>query len=106
MLKEWLQRKVDLEEVERGDIEHFKKRNQESRERHKKEPHLPLHVIPEKPGGFCHEQWVQFRTKIEEGDELWLFESPEETWKQLAGRAGYAILRNGEPIAHYISLMN
>ena len=40
------------------------------------------------------------------GDELWTFSSPPETWQHLMGRAGIALVRNGKPIAHIVTMMN
>jgi hypothetical protein len=39
-------------------------------------------------------------------DELWAFSSPAEYWKGLAGRAGVALVRDGRPIAHVVTVMN
>jgi hypothetical protein len=43
---------------------------------------------------------------MEAGDELWTFASPEITWEELAGRAGYAIVRNGDPIRYWMTVIN
>jgi len=41
-----------------------------------------------------------------EGDELWYWSTPEETWKYMFGRAGYCIVRNGMIIWSYMTEMN
>jgi hypothetical protein len=43
---------------------------------------------------------------MRDGDELWTWASPEWTWIQLAGRAGYAIVRDGDPIRHWMTIIN
>jgi hypothetical protein len=44
--------------------------------------------------------------RLTEHDELWQFSSPSDHWKNLAGRAGVALIRNGRSIAHVITIMN
>jgi hypothetical protein len=48
----------------------------------------------------------RFATDMDPGDELWTWSSPEWTWQDMMGRAGYAIVRNGEPIRYWMSIMN
>ncbi|HCN37890.1 MAG TPA: hypothetical protein DIS94_09280 [Bacteroidetes bacterium] len=45
-------------------------------------------------------------SKMEEGDELWEYSSPLHSWKNLVGRGGYAIVRNGEVIKYYNNVMS
>jgi hypothetical protein len=45
------------------------------------------------------DKWRQFIPQMLPGYELWSFESPPETWANLAGAAGYAIVRSGRIIA-------
>jgi len=44
--------------------------------------------------------------QMEEGDELWEFRSPVESWEHLAGRAGIALVRQGEIINFIVTMMN
>ena len=37
----------------------------------------------------------KLKTEAQEGDELWAFENPANTWKKLGRHAGYALVRNG-----------
>jgi hypothetical protein len=39
--------------------------------------------------------WQKLRNEMQEGDELWAFENPSNTWKKLGHHNGYAIVRNG-----------
>lgn len=53
------------------------------------------------------ENWRwDFRTHIQDGDEWWEFSSPAHSWKHLAGRAGIAIVRNGEIVTSRVTKMN
>lgn len=49
----------------------------------------------DRPFGGMTERWRSFVDKIEPGDELWQFNSPEEMSAEKMGGAGYAIVRNG-----------
>jgi hypothetical protein len=50
--------------------------------------------------------WNLLLARITEGDELWEFNSPREHWETLTGRKGVALVRDGRPIAHIVTLMN
>lgn len=51
-------------------------------------------------------RWNPFIAEMIPGDELWRFRSPSLTWANMAGRAGYAIVRNGEVVRSLVTLMN
>ena len=53
-----------------------------------------------------HTEWREFISQIQRGDELRHFFSPNETWLHLAGRAGYAIVRQGEVVDAFITILN
>lgn len=44
------------------------------------------------------QNWASFLRLVAPGDEIWTFTSPPELWKNLAGAAGYAIVRDGKPV--------
>jgi hypothetical protein len=50
--------------------------------------------------------WSAFVKQMQPGDELWFFSSPRASWAWLAGRKGYAIVRNGKKVDSYITRMN
>jgi hypothetical protein len=58
------------------------------------------------PFGFITDQWQALLARMEPGDELWAFSSPPETWQHLCGRAGIALVRNGEVIEAMTTMMN
>lgn len=59
-----------------------------------------------KPFGFDHAKWEALKAQMKAGDEIWTFSSPPESWENLAGRAGIALVRHGKPIVVLITDMN
>jgi hypothetical protein len=59
-----------------------------------------------KPFGFLNGQWEALKAEIQPGDELWSFASPPKSWEDLAGRAGVALVRDGNPIKVVVTVMN
>jgi hypothetical protein len=47
------------------------------------------------------ERWKEFIRTMQPHDEFWYYRSPEETWADLRGAAGYAIVRNGEVVSYF-----
>jgi hypothetical protein len=39
--------------------------------------------------------WQKLKDEAVEGDELWAFENPSNTWKRLGKHTGYALVRKG-----------
>jgi hypothetical protein len=58
------------------------------------------------PFGFINADWKELLDQMQEGDELWEFKSPPETWENLMGRKGIALIRNCQVIAYIVTLMN
>ena len=50
--------------------------------------------------------WDNLKSQMKEGDELWVFSSPNDTWRNLSGRAGVCIVRDGEIIKSEVSVLN
>jgi hypothetical protein len=44
-------------------------------------------------------EWEKLRAQAQEGDELWAFANPSNTWKKVGKQTGYALVRNGKIIA-------
>lgn len=59
-----------------------------------------------KPFGFRHREWEKLKALILPGDEIWTFSSPPDSWADLTGRAGVALVRNGAPIRIIVTVMN
>jgi hypothetical protein len=59
-----------------------------------------------KPFGFKNGQWEAIKAAMQPGDELWTFRSPAESWKNLAGRAGIAVVRDGNPVMVLTTMLN
>jgi hypothetical protein len=43
-------------------------------------------------------EWEKLRAQAGEGDELWAFANPSNTWKRLGKKTGYALVRDGQII--------
>jgi hypothetical protein len=89
MDKEWFEKRITIEECE---IKHSVKIEE-----------LGPSPIP---FGYINQRWLEFKSQIQDGDELWEFSSPLATWKHLCGRAGICIVRNGEIIDSLVTIMS
>jgi hypothetical protein len=91
--KSWLDRKFTIAEAE---AEHLGIRDER------------VQRFPEaaKPFGFKSGQWEAIKAAMQPGDELWTFASPAESWENLAGRAGIAVVRDGNPIFVLTTMLN
>ena len=92
--KSWLDKKVTIAEAE---AEHPGIRD----ERVQRFPDAA------KPFGFKSGQWEAIKAAtMQPGDELWTFASPAESWQNLAGRAGVAVVRDGNPVMVLTTMLN
>ena len=62
--------------------------------------------IPQLPFGFINDRWNRFKAKIKDGDILVRFISDQQSWKNLAGREGLAVLRRGCLVDVFTVTMN
>ena len=53
-----------------------------------------------------HNEWREFISQMQPGDQLRHFFSSEESWLLMAGRAGYAIVRQGKVVDAFITILN
>jgi hypothetical protein len=93
MFLEWLYEKTTVAEAEA-------KHTDADDPRGKQSPQLL------KPFGFLNSRWEALKAQMVEGDELWLFRSPSETWRNMAGCAGVALVRDGKIVAKIVTSMN
>jgi hypothetical protein len=56
--------------------------------------------------GLQNDRWRDLVGEMQDGDELWEFASSPESWQQLAGRTGIALVRNGEIVASIVTRLN
>jgi hypothetical protein len=56
--------------------------------------------------GIGSKQWQRIKEQMQPGDELYKFRSPPETWANLAGRAGIALVRDGKVIDTLLTALN
>ena len=52
--------------------------------------------LPQMPAMRIRMAWEKLKKEAKEGDELWAFENPSNTWKKLGKHSGYALVRNGK----------
>lgn len=65
----------------------------------------PLGAVPNVPFGHLNAAWQAFLENRETADELWSFTAPWQPWLlQPEQRAGYALVRNGTLIAHFLTV--
>jgi hypothetical protein len=92
-IESWLTERVSVEQVEAAAIA-------------KADQPAGNAKVPSKPFGQNNQRWERLKAQMASNDELWYFCSPEEMWRNLAGRAGIALVRNGKVIDELIFLMN
>jgi hypothetical protein len=66
----------------------------------------PRAAIMSKPFAFLNDKWESLKARMQPGDELWTFSSSPQSWRDLAGRAGIALVRNGQIIERLVTMMN
>ena len=49
----------------------------------------------------AHADWIRIKRMALPGDEYWFFRSPAHTIPRKVGAAGYALVRDGVPIADF-----
>jgi hypothetical protein len=62
--------------------------------------------VPHAPFGFGNEKWAQFKSRMMAGDQIYYYCTSDESWRNLAGREGYALFRGGELIDEFTTIMN
>jgi hypothetical protein len=51
--------------------------------------------IPMVPFAFANDKWTEFKSKVQQGDEIRKLSTPKEYWERLAGWEGYVLVRQG-----------
>ena len=64
------------------------------------------HLLEGVPFGYCNREWELLKAKMEPGDEIWFWSTDEESWKQMMGWEGMALVRHGEIIDFFVTAMN
>jgi hypothetical protein len=95
-ISQWLTRRTTIADVENGFAA---------------DPPLPWwkRALGFRRSGVCDDwltAWNRFKGTLHDGDEVWEFCSPSETWENLQGRAGYAIVRNSRVVSYIVVLEN
>jgi hypothetical protein len=79
--KEWLQRPISVADVE-------------------------ARLAQNPPVDGWLEDWRTLVAAMRPGDDLWEYRSSPESWQHVAGRAGYAVVREGEVVDGILTMMN
>ena len=58
------------------------------------------------PFGFNNNEWRELLAMMQKNDELWTFSTSDESWDNMAGRAGVSLVRNGEIVYSIVTKMN
>jgi hypothetical protein len=59
---------------------------------------LKKHMSPDE---LTDDQWLRFKDNMLEGDEIWYYRTPQETWTEWfprCGREGYVLVRDDKVI--------
>lgn len=59
-------------------------------------PTAPHRNLPPMAAMRVRMAWQKLKNAESDGDELWAFENPSNTWKKLGKHTGYALVRNGK----------
>lgn len=89
MIIEWLKQEVTVEEAEEKNMV-------------QNEDLGPFPI----PFGYMNDQWLEFKNKIQDGDQIWEFSSSTEEWMNLVGRAGLCIVREGRIVESIVTAMS
>ena len=60
----------------------------------------------ELPFGAINGEWEILKSLYQEGDCIVFFRTGPETWKGLYGREGYILVRDGEPVYTFVTMLN
>lgn len=58
--------------------------------------------LPPMPALRIRREWEKLKAQAVEGDEVWAFANPSNTWKKLGKHTGYAIVRKGKIVQHVV----
>jgi len=62
--------------------------------------------VPHVPFGFGNKKWLKFKQQMLPGDEIYHFNSSAESWRNLAGREGYVLVRGVEVVDEFVTTLN
>jgi hypothetical protein len=61
-------------------------------------PTAPHRNLPAMPAMRIRMAWQKLKNEAVDGDEVWAFENPSNTWKKLGRHNGYALVRKGRVV--------
>ena len=60
------------------------------------QPTAEHRALPEMAALRIRMAWQKLKAQAKEGDEVWAFANPSNTWKKLGRQTGYALVRDGK----------
>ena len=87
---EYRSRKATVNEIEQESVSHVTAQNEKAGNKR----------IPEVPLGFANASWEQFKTQIQEGDEIWY---ADHQWGPLCGWGGWLLVRRNNQGKEYVA---
>lgn len=94
-IKDWLIKRITVEELETAML-----RNEHPKEKSGVFSLAPLDNITNT------DAWKKMKASLIEGDEIWEFCSPGESWKRMMGTTGICVIRNDKVIMDIATTMN
>lgn len=62
--------------------------------------------IPRVPFGFANADWIIFKKKVRPGDKIVQYSTDERSFRNLAGEAGYALIRHNCLVDTFVTTRN
>ena len=94
-IKDWLVKRITVEELEAAML-----LNEQPNEKSGVFSLAPLDNITNT------DAWKKMKSALIEGDEIWEFCSPGESWARMMGTTGICVVRNDEVIMDIVTTMN
>ena len=94
-MKDWLIKRITVEELEAAML-----KNEQPKENTGALSLAPLDNITNT------DAWKKMKASLIEGDEIWEFCSPGESWARMMGTTGICVIRNDEVIMDIVTTMN
>ena len=94
-MKDWLIKRITVLELETAML-----MNEQPKEKKGVLSLAPLQNITNS------DEWKKMKSALIEGDEIWEFCSPGESWARMMGATGICVIRNEEVIMDIITTMN
>lgn len=62
--------------------------------------------VPQVPFGLANDDWQDFKSRVQAGDEIHYVHAPPVRWASLSGWGGYVLVKHGRIIATMVTVIN